>query len=292
MAADKTLLDVLNASTEWLQQRGSASARLDAELLIGQALDLERLQLYLNFDRPLNPAELKKARALIKRRGTGEPIAYIRGYREFHAVRLPVGPGVLVPRPETEQLVDLGLEHLKAQSDEDAPTWLDLCTGSACIAVAAAVAESELRVVAVDISEQALVWARKAVVEHKLEDRLALRRGDLFSAIPQRFLGCFKVITANPPYIAVGDKRVEAQVTKHEPGQALFAGHDGLDVVRTILDRAARWLSDEGVLLIEIGAGQGPKVIELAQDAGFSNPQVLDDLAGIGRVFRAYSSGS
>jgi release factor glutamine methyltransferase len=280
-----TLLRALEASSDWLARRGSGCPRLEAELLACKVLAMERLQLYLSYDRPLTEAEAGEYRELVRRRGDGEPVAYLVGHKHFHAVRIPVGPGVLIPRPESEMLVELGLAHLR--DEEGDPLWLDLCTGSGCVAVAVAVARPELKVVATDVDEGALEWAKKSVAAYGLGDRVALRQGDLYEALPERFRARFSVMTANPPYISRADPLLDAAVRRWEPDVALFAEGGGLAMVRRVVTGAAQWLAPGGLLVCEIGFRHGPSALSAAQETGFEEVQVHRALAGHDRVLTA-----
>jgi release factor glutamine methyltransferase len=226
--------ELITRSASWLHDKGIESSRLEAELLLAHVLDVERLRLYLDADRPLVDAEVEPYRDLIKRRARGEPVAYLTGKKEFYGIAFEVTPDVLVPRPETELIVDRA-RALKPKR------ILEIGTGSGCIAVACAVRLPEASIVATDISPEALDVARRNDTTGRVEFRL----GDLFDPVE----GKFDLIVSNPPYVA--DGAATPNVEAHEPHVALFAGADGLDILRRLLPEAARHLEPGGALLCE-----------------------------------------
>ncbi|HKU36652.1 MAG TPA: peptide chain release factor N(5)-glutamine methyltransferase, partial [Polyangiales bacterium] len=202
---------------------GIGTSRLDAELLVGNALGLSRVQLYLDLDRPLDASELARIKALVVRRRKREPIAYITGQREFYRRSFEVSPAVLIPRPDTETLIERALQLLPADSTAQ---LLDLCTGSGAIAVTLAAERPGTRVVATDVSEQALEVARRNAERHRVSERVEFLRGDLFGALPDG--ARFELIAANPPYIPEGDLAgLQPEIREHEPQLALASGSDG-----------------------------------------------------------------
>jgi release factor glutamine methyltransferase len=273
--------------TEDLAGRGVDGARLDAELLLAHALGGERLDLYLDLDRPLGEPELASVRALVVRRRQREPVAYILGRREFWGRRLQVTPDVLVPRPETELLVELGL----ARVGEGARRILDLCTGSGAVAIALACERPDSSVDATDMSEAALAVARANAAAHAVDARVAFHAGDLFAALPK--MRPYALVTANPPYIREGDwGSLPPDVREHEPRLALVAGPEGVEVHVRIAREAPRWLAPGGSLLVEVGVGQASTVAALFRDAGFAQVAAHRDLAGIERVVSGVAPAS
>jgi release factor glutamine methyltransferase len=269
-----TAREVLLRSASWLRQRGFESARLEAELLLAHVLGVDRVTLYVHADRPLDDAELEGCRALLRRRGEGEPVAYLTGRREFYGLELKVNRAVLVPRPETELLVD--------RAREIAPRrLLDVGTGSGCIAVACAVRMPGAAVTATEVSAAALEVARENAARHGVADRIRFLQGDLFAPVPgdERF----DLIASNPPYVAEGQAR---DVARHEPREALYAGPEGLDVIARLLDGAPSRLAPTGTLLVEIGEDQAAAALDLAR-ARFERVEVRRDLAGLPRVLEA-----
>ena len=258
--------------------RGLDSPRLDAELLVADALGIDRVRLYMDLDRPLLPAELHQVRERIARRRAREPVAYILGRREFFGRAFEVGPSVLVPRPDTELLVERALELLDAPA---AGPVLDLCTGSGAIAVTLACERPALRVDATDLSASALATARANAGAHGVADRVALLEGDLYAPVAERR---YALITANPPYIAEAVlATLQPEVSQHEPRLALAGGGDGLDVIRRIVAGADARLAEGGVLLCEIGSDQAERARALAAGAGLS-ARTHRDLAGHERL--------
>ncbi|MEE8106511.1 MAG: peptide chain release factor N(5)-glutamine methyltransferase [Planctomycetota bacterium] len=263
--------EILQKTAPWLKERGAESARLDAEILLAHVLECDRVTLYTDGERPLIDAELDSYRELVRRRARGEPVAYLVGQREFYGLPMAVTPDVLIPRPETEAIVDRVRELEPA-------TILDLCTGSGCIAIACAVRLPEAQIVATDVSAAALEVARGNAQRHEVEDRVRFEEGDLFAALDGDTK--FDLIVANPPYVSTGS---DTETTGHEPDVALFAGASGLDVIERILAEAPKWMAEGATLLMEIGEDQQDAVLALAgADYG---AKVLKDLAGHPRIF-------
>jgi len=281
--------------TQDLRSLGIPSPRLDAELLIGHALRLSRVQLYMDMQRPLTREELAEVRSLLVRRRRREPVAYLRGTKEFYLHEFEVTRDVLIPRPETELLVDRALEVLSALSlsvgsPSGSPVGaraLDLCTGSGAVAITLALQRPLLTVDATDLSDAALAVAARNVERHRVSERVQLHQGDLFSALKERTR--YALIVANPPYVAASEwDSLAPEITAHEPRMALIAGDDGLSVLRRIAADAAEWLVPSGTLLCELGRGQAPIVAEwLRADTRFTGVAVHKDLAGIERVVEA-----
>jgi len=270
--------DLLARTAPWLASRGSSSARLDAELLLAHLLGVERVGLYTDPGRALGDPELDAYRELVRRRGAGEPVAYLTGGREFYGLAMEVGPGVFIPRPETELLVDRAREL-------GGRRILDLCTGSGCVAIACAVRLAGAAVTAVDLSSAALAVAGRNAARHGVETRVRLLEGDLFGPIAGE--APFDLVLANPPYVADGTAR---DVAAFEPAEAIFGGPGGLDLVFRILDGATVHLAPGGTLLLEIGEEQGDAVLSRARDT-FPRAVVHRDLRGLPRVFEGRRPG-
>ena len=277
-----TVLDIVRKTTEFLAAKGVESARLDAELLVGHALGLPRMQLYLQFERALTQAELGRIRELVRRRGRREPLQYIVGTIEFCGLALRVDRRALIPRPETERLVEAILERCPA-----APRRvLDLGTGSGAIALALARAWSEAAVTAVDASAEALALARENAAAAGLEGRVAFLQSDWFQALPEG--ARFELVAANPPYLTEEEAASAApEVRDHEPARALAAGQDGLSALRGILAGAAARLEPGGLLAMETGAGHRAELERLASEDAWREVESLPDLAGRDRYFFA-----
>lgn len=272
-----TVLDLLKWTTNYFAGKGIENGRLDAELLLAEILKLNRIGLYLNFDRPVHSDELVTFRALIERRGRREPIAYILGHCEFWSLTLKVGPEVLIPRGDTETLVEAALKVLPQGG-----TLLDIGVGSGAIALAIAHERPDLHVEGIDLSPAALAIAAENAQRLGLAARVALRQGDLFALDGSNQ---YDVIVSNPPYIAIGEKAtLMPEVRDFEPSLALFSGDDGLDCYRALIPAARVALKRSGTLLVEVGASQATAVADLFAIAGYAEIFTSRDLAGIERV--------
>ena len=254
------------------------SPRLDAELLATRAFAISRVELYTHFDRPLDEEELATYRDLVRRRLAGEPVAYLLGQKEFWSLDLRVDSRVLVPRPETETLVERALDHLAALPKEHPARVADIGTGSGAIALALKKERPGSEVWAVDRSEDALAVARDNAARLELEVHFVL--GHLLEPLS----GVFEVIVSNPPYIPTAAIDGLAPEVRREPRLALDGGPDGLDVVRALVGQAEKALRPGGILALEIGAGQAGETQAIFDRAGFVQVGSRDDLAGIPRV--------
>jgi len=272
-----TVLDLLKWTAGYFAGKGIENGRLDAELLLAEILKLNRIGLYLNFDRPVDRDELAVFRALIERRARREPIAYILGRCEFWSLTFKVTPDVLIPRGDTETLVEAALKVLPQGG-----SLLDVGVGSGAIALAIAHERPDAQVEGIDLSPAALAIAAGNAQRLGLADKVALRSGDLFALDGN----CqYDVIVSNPPYIAIGEEAtLMPEVRDFEPALALFAGDDGLDCYRALIPTAKTALKDSGILLVEVGAGQAAAVAELFASSGYAEIFTNRDLAGIDRV--------
>ncbi|MBM4396415.1 MAG: peptide chain release factor N(5)-glutamine methyltransferase [Deltaproteobacteria bacterium] len=287
-----TVGEVLGRSTRWLAERGSPSARLDAEVLIAAALGIRRLDLYLAPERPLADDERDRLRELVRRRGAGEPIAYIRGTREFYGLDFAVTPAVLIPRPETEVLVDEVLARL-ATLEAPAPAIADVGTGSGAIACAIALRDPRVRVVATDASAAAIEVARRNVAAHGLEARVEIRCCDLLDAVPRE--PCLDAVVSNPPYVADDEAGLlDASVREFEPHSALFAGPDGMSVTRRLVEEAVPRLRRGAPLVVEVGTPAQAARVEalLLGTPGLCDVHALPDAAGVVRGYAAVRTSS
>lgn len=257
MPTPPRLMDLVQRSAAWLGERGLANARREAEWIFSEALGLTRMELYLQFERPLMDDEIDRLRALVARRGRREPLAYVLGWQPFRGLRLQVGPGVLVPRPETEELVELVLAVLPP-----AAHVLDVGTGSGAIALAIKHARPDVRVDAVDCSSEALALAHANAKSLGLA--VEIHAGDL--AIER--IGPYQAVVANLPYIAESERPLCDPETAHEPAIALFAGTDGLDAIRRLMADARRILAPDGQLWLEHGWRQAAAVAACADRHG------------------------
>ncbi|HVZ87261.1 MAG TPA: peptide chain release factor N(5)-glutamine methyltransferase [Polyangia bacterium] len=276
-----TVLEVIRWTVARFTERGIETPRLDAELLVAHALGLPRVQLYVQFDRPLLPAELADIRALIKRRQAGESVAYLLGKKEFWGLELAVDARVLVPRPDTETLVEEARERLGEAAREPADERIaDVGTGSGAIALTLAKLRPGAAVFAADISPDALAVARANA--EKLALAVTFVEGDLGAPLAPH--APFSLIVANLPYIPSGDLAALPPEVKAEPALALDGGPDGLDLVRRLVTAAPALLAERGGLALEIGIGQAAATAELLRAAGFTDVRIRRDLAGIERV--------
>jgi len=251
-AAPRTLLDYIQLTTAFLASKGVEGARLDSELLLAEVLGKTRTELYTHFDQPLGAAEVDRFRELVRRRAAREPVAHITGRREFWSMEFAVDRRVLVPRPETELVVELAVEALKTRGDGSGLRAADVGTGSGAIAVAMAREVPGLRVLATDRSEAALEIAPGNAERHGVADRIEFRAGD--GCAPLAGEGPFDVIASNPPYILGGEmKTLAPEVRDWEPRWALEAGADGMEVTAPLVNEAFELLAPGGTLVIEVG---------------------------------------
>jgi release factor glutamine methyltransferase len=275
-----TIGSLVKWATDDFRTRGIENPRLDAELIVAHALGMDRTRVIIESLRPLDPAELSMLRELVKRRRAHEPVAYLRGYREFYGLSFRVDGRVLIPRPDTEALVEVALartEHVSLSMRQ-----LDLCTGSGCVAIAMARQRPTARVLATDLSADALAVARENAYRLGAYN-VAFREGDLFASVPPG--ARFDVVTANPPYIASGEiAGLSADIRDFEPRLALDGGPDGLDVVRRIVAEAPSCLEPGGVIALEIGAGEAASSVALLEAGGFTEVRVDRDYGKIERV--------
>lgn len=268
-----TLLDLVKRSGDWLAGKGLENGRREAEWIFAESLGLSRLDLYTRFDMPLEPAEVARLRELVARRGRREPLAYVLGNQDFHGLRVAVGPAVLVPRPETEELVDRVLAALPA-----APAAvLDVGTGSGAIALALKHLRPALAVHARDVSEAALAVAQANAARLGLE--VAFSRGHLAQGVD----GPFAAVVANLPYIAEDERGLCDPELAFEPALALYPGGDGMGLIRELIADAPRILAPDGALWLEHGFAQGDAVAAAAAAHGLS-ARLHRDGAGHGRM--------
>lgn len=281
-----SILHMILWSAEYLAEKGVENARLDAEWLLARALEVERLQLYLQFDRPLSLEERGAFKPLLRRRARREPLQYILGRTAFRELDLLTDRRVLVPRPETEVLVEEVLGW-GAERPERFRSVLDVGTGSGAIALSLALEGECGRIVATDISAEALEVATENARRHEVTGKVEFRRGGLFDAleIGERF----DVVVSNPPYVEEGQVLdLEPEVSEWEPAGALFAGADGLDVIRSLVAGAGERVVPEGLLALEVGAGQESRVVELIEETdAFGPARIRRDLSGRPRVVMA-----
>jgi len=283
-----TVQKLLNWTTEYFTEKHLDSPRLSAELLLSHVLDMKRIELYTQFDNPVAKLQLDKLHELVKRAAKNEPIQYLVGKTEFYSIQLEVAPGCLIPRPETELLVQRSIELLRTRTGPQ--LVCDLCTGCGCIAVAIAKNFPAARIIATDISDNALRIAAKNIENHRLKDRIQLLCGDLFDPVlPQMDTAKFDLVCCNPPYVSHTEfEQLDPNVRLYEPELALLAGTDGLDVYRRIAESVHRFLKDNAALILEIGYAQGPAVTQLLeQTALFDQIKIEKDMNNNDRVVTA-----
>jgi len=288
-----TILHLLRWSTAYLVEKGVPSARLDVEHLLAYVMETERLQLYLRFEQPVTPSELARFRPLLLERARRKPLQYILGRAFFRDLELAVDSRVLIPRPETEELVEAVLRHVAGQdsSGRERGRALDVGTGSGAIALSLAKEGPFERVVATDASSGALEVARANAEANGLGEVVELRLGEGLGVV--RPGERFQVLVSNPPYVALPDfEGLQAEVRLWEPKEALVAGEDGLSLIREIVAGAGGVLQEGGLLALEMGAGQAGIVAGwIAAERGFQAPRVVRDLAGTERIVLAEWTG-
>jgi release factor glutamine methyltransferase len=274
------VLDLLRWTQGHFAEKGIESARLDAECLLAFALDVDRLRLYIDFEKPVEAAERAKFRELVKRRADDRvPVAQLTGRKEFWSLVFETTPDVLVPRPDTETLVAWYLDQVPDREAELA--ILDLGTGSGAIAVALASELPKARFTATDVSQAALDVARRNAARHGVADRFHFAAGDGFAAVAGLR---FDAVLANPPYVAERDAAALAPELRHEPRGALFSGPDGTDLLRRLAADVPEHLAPGGRVAFEIGAGQADAVSAWLSEAGLAEVAVRRDLGGLPRI--------
>ncbi|MGD8451015.1 MAG: peptide chain release factor N(5)-glutamine methyltransferase [Phycisphaerae bacterium] len=283
-----TVSRLLTWTRGYLQRQQVDAPRLCAELLLAHAMQCERIHLYTRFDTVPEEDVLARFRGAVREAGAGRPIAHLTGRKEFFSLSFTVGPDVLIPRPETEILVERTID-LSRRAEGQVRRVLDLGTGSGCIAIALARHLPEATVCASDVSKAALAVARDNADRHQLAERIEFAAGDLFAPWQDdNGPRIFDVIVCNPPYIATTpDTPVDEAVRRYEPAVALFAGKDGLDVIRRLVAAAPAHLAPEGHLLLEIAFDQAERVRELLSAGDWQDVTAYRDGLGHERVVHA-----
>ena len=270
---------ILKWTRQYFGEKGVENPRLDAEVLLSHVLEKDRLYLYVNFDQPLEEKELTAFRAAVKKRAARFPVAYITGSKEFMGLDFQVTPAVLIPRPDTEILVETALDLLKAM---ESPEILDIGTGSGAICISMLVNLQSATGTTVDISPDALAVARGNAEKHQVTQRLTFCLGDLFAPVAGRK---FHAILSNPPYIPEADIAELTPEVRQEPNLALDGGTDGLNFYRRIIDEGKNYLAPGGFIAMEVGIDQAPLVARLAEETGFFKvSNIIKDYGGIERV--------
>lgn len=298
-----TVLEVITKSADFLAKKGVDSPRLQVELLLAHLLKMPRMKLYLNFERPLSDAELAPLRDLVKRRGQREPLQHLTGSTSFCGLEMTVTRHVLVPRPETELLAELGWQFLnQLQTPNSKPeTVLDFGTGSGCLAIALAAKCPAAHVTALDISADALAVARQNAAANNVADRIRFLQGDGFAALDSTWEGHhvgdpnsgtatrrpsqFDLIVSNPPYIASAEiTTLDPEVRDHDPRLALDGGADGLDFYRRLATEATAFLKPGGKLMVEFGDGQADELQKIFTAQKWVVEAVKDDYSHRARI--------
>lgn len=281
-----SLLEILKKTTAYLEKAGVENPRLDAEWMLAAALNCGRLELYLQFDRPMEPELLDRLRPMVARRAKREPLQFILGEMEFAGVMLKVDPRALIPRPETEDLVARWIERALVEGEPS--SFLDLGTGTGAIALALAKAFPLARAVAVERSPEALSLARENAERNNLTERVSFREGSWFDPVQDER---FDLIISNPPYLSKTEwEEARAEVRDHEPYGALVADDDGLADLKVLLAEAGQHLEPGGCLVLETGIGQHSVLAELAAASGFVRWESWPDDSHRDRGFLAWFS--
>jgi len=286
--------EALRHASFLLDGGGFSAPRLDAEVLLAHLLKVRKVGLYCNHLRPLCEKEAAAYESLIQRRLEGEPVAHITGEKEFWSLPFTVNNSCLIPRPETEILVEKALEICRTGDGARSSPYriLDLGTGCGAIAVCLAREIPNARIIATDISRDALAVARENVKKHGVSDKIQLGEGDLFDPVRKK-KGYFDLIVSNPPYVAEKDAgTLQREVREYEPYTALYGGNDGLAFYRSIIPESFHFLKEEGSIALEIGYGEVDRIIEIISNVGgFEDITVRSDLSGIPRVVSAKRKG-
>jgi len=276
-----TVLEVLQATTAYLKKHNVENARLNAEHLMAHALDRKRIELYLDFERELTETELEPLRELVKRRSEGEPLQHLLGTVEFCGLTFLCDKRAMVPRPETEQLVEL----VEARIENRESRIVDVGTGSGVIAISLAAKFPEAKILAVDISDDALALAQENAAMLNLKDRVQFLKSRLLENVE----GAFDLIVANLPYISTQDRRTLSREVLHDPEVALFAGKRGDELVRELIDQAPTRLHPGGLLALEIGLGQSETLLSALAEKNYRDICSKNDYNGVTRfIFARY----
>ena len=281
MTKKMTLLEVLQSTTAYFTNHKIENPRLNAEQLLAHTLRLSRMDLYLEFERNLAENELGPLRDLVKRRGQGEPLQHLLGTVEFCGHTFAIDKRAMVPRPETEELVELLLAEISGQKSEI--RILDVGTGSGVIGLSLAVKFPQANVCAIDISEDALSLARENAAQLRLTERVRFQKSDLLENVSERF----DLIVANLPYISMQNRHLLAREVLHDPEVALFGGSSGDELVRELIEQAPAHLEPGGLLALEIGLGQAEGLSDFLRQKNYHDIELKKDYSGISRFLLA-----
>jgi len=288
------IIDLINWTTEYLGEKGFENSRLNVERLLAHVLNIDRVRLYLNFDRPLTSNELAEFKELLKRRLEHEPLQYIIGQTEFMSLPFNVNCSVLIPRPETEILVEKAIQYCNDNfSHQDEINILDVGTGSGNIAISLAKKIESAQVVAIDISEDAIQVAQQNAALNQVEDKISFHCFDALQLenYPSDFTSFFHVIVSNPPYVKAKEyQNLAPEITDYEPQAALVAGEDGLDFYINFSKIVNKLLREDGRVFFEIGEDMAEPVVKILQDVGLLELAVFQDLAERDRIVTGIKS--
>ncbi len=278
-----TVLELLNLTTNFFEQKGIDSARLNAELLLAEILKCKRLDLYLTFDKPVKEEEVNSYREFVKRRGNREPLQYILGHVEFYGMTFFIDKNVLIPRQETEILIETVLN----QTDKEANlNILDIGTGSGIIAVSLAHHLPNAKVIAIDKSSEAISIAKKNAENHNVVPRITFLETDILNSTLKSDEK-FDLIVSNPPYVSQKEfSTLQKEITGHEPDFAVTDFSDGLTFYRKIIETSPRYLNEKAKVFFEIGAGQSEQVKVIFEENDFTSVQIWKDYGNIDRVVK------
>jgi release factor glutamine methyltransferase len=283
-----TIQKLLNWIKQYLTEKGIESARLSAELLLSHVLQMQRIELYTQYNKIVSKEQLNALHELVKRAGNQEPIAYLVGKTEFYSLELVVNNNCMIPRPETELLAQRAIEFLRSRKSQQ--NVLDLCSGCGCIAVAIAKNFAEANIIATDICDKALSVANQNIEKYNLQDRITLLQGDLFDPlVPGLDNPKFDLIVSNPPYVSDAEYQVlEPNVKEYEPKLALYAGVQGLDIYKKIAEEVVNFLNPSAVVILEIGYAQGQAIKVMLENTGlFAQINIEKDLHNNDRIIIA-----
>ncbi|MFC1650912.1 peptide chain release factor N(5)-glutamine methyltransferase [Candidatus Latescibacterota bacterium] len=288
MSDNMKVIELITVASEHLKSCGFENPRLEVERMLGCVIDCSRVELYLNFERPLSDTERDTFRGLFKRRLTHEPLQHILGVSEFKEITVNTDRRALIPRPETELLVDIAVDFL---GKTDSPHVADIGTGSGVIALSIAYEIPESSVVAVDISDDALSLARENACLIGVEDRVSFVYGDMLEGLKE--MGVFDAILSNPPYIKSGSiPSLQPEVRDYDPSIALDGGNDGLKYLAGLAENADRFLNPGGIVLLECGEGQTQEIKGTFEKTGrYSSVEIIKDLSNNNRIVKAVKRG-
>ena len=275
---------LLRKTTQFFEEKNIPNARLDAEVLLADLLDMERIKLYVNFDYPLKKNEIDEYRKRVVRRAKREPVSYIIGHKEFMSLDFKITEDVLIPRPETELLVENIIDYCE-QNDIKAPNIVEVGPGSGAIMVSLGHYLSQAKIFGIDISKKAVKLTRENIAKHDLEERLAVINGDLLNPLIRKESKNVDIVVSNPPYVNNQEMKELSPEVKKEPKLALSGGEDGLDIYRKLIPQAAKVLKKEGLLALEIGYRQGEELKSIILENGeYNRVKVLKDHSGRERM--------